>query len=425
MKKTTTGALLTALLATTGCQSYLRPFDDRPLPARAVLTRGGQSLEANGSELTLGPGPADIGLALGVELDEDDKGVIVGRKLSKESLLEPDDRIVYVVALDLMTGEPPKPTQPIESMSLDQLKARCDELSKWGERKMHAIDALLEEIEKRGGKPLEGPTPAEVRARENGHEVHAVADLQRYMCGLGWVGLELVVDHRGAERVVRVPLVETKQPVPFVTSDPTGSDARIAVAFRGVTLARLADWPRDRWPLHARSAEDLLVVRVDQGSPAARFGLRPLDVISSPEADFSKKVLAEGVVTITENKLLIPVRSPDGRERTLELRPFHDNPTDYWFPCLVSWQQDNDDAGEAGRLHFALGPFDALLHYSKSYAYAPDSDEYVLSSRFSFLTFFQHESTSCSSGRSAETRFDGILDYPRWKYFLDWADPAK
>jgi hypothetical protein len=90
----TLAALATLSLA--GCSSYLTDFDDTPLPARTAITRAGRELEVEDGRLSVRTGPGEVGPALGVELAEDEGGVVVNRVVRASSPLRPDDRIAFV-----------------------------------------------------------------------------------------------------------------------------------------------------------------------------------------------------------------------------------------------------------------------------------------------------------------------------------------
>lgn len=411
-------ALLLVTLLAPGCHSYLVPFDERPLPApEPVETRGGERLDVDGrGQLVLRPAAGDVAAALGAGLFEAEDGLVVTHRVRPETALRPDDRIVFAAAH--LRGDGAAVRRDYERAVEREVRpdpAWIDELHERGrgagppsERSFDAWspsqvaapgedEALAPAA--RGddvpGRPL--PTPAELRARPDGHPVAALADLEGYLVGLGWLELDLVVVRGGEEVVVRQELAEASEALPVRLWRPA------TARWHGLDVVRVADLPAARRPLLADDA-DYLVVRVARDAPAARAGLRPLDVVDPDalEALVDERADTEPVV-----------RAPDGREKRLRFQP-REAPTELWLPLLGSYQSDGV------RTHMGGGPLELSGHYSSKWEYEPTTDSYVQTFRWSFGAWIQGAGVRRASGVDEEYGIN-LLDGARARYFLDWA----
>lgn len=355
-------ALVLGLASTTGCTSYLGPYEDRPVPARSLEARNGARIELRDGALSLHTGRADAAGAYGVDLVQDDSGVSVGARLRADAELAPGDRILAA-----------RPTEA------------CVPGSRW-------------------------------------QPVHAVSDLAGYLCGLGWVELELRVQRGGAEVVLTSKPRDDARPLAIATtrfSSETGP-TRFDVALprlMGAEVSPLADWPEALRPTHASRGEttELLVTRVAQDSPAAIAGLLPGDVVvdSAFREDGATTAGHDRLHDVKSVEWLAIVRGADGRERGIEARR-STQPWDVWIPLLFSWQTDGV------RSHFGLGPTDALFHWSSrpQWSDATSSPERV--SRWSVLTMLQSERVTRPGGVSSHTSFQPVVDFARWFYYDEW-----
>lgn len=217
MKRT---ALALTLSLAVGCHSYLVPFDDRALPARAPLeTASGQRLAvAWDGELLARPARGDIGAALGVALYDDDEGVLVSNRLEAESRLEAGDRILWVAPRLPETGQAIQRSHS-ESLGLEvsgglsfseilaQDPANPIDYDSW---EPSAKPAALPPAEAEAT-----PSPAALRRLPAAHEVRSSEDLGDYLVGVGWLSLDLLVRRGEEELVVRAPLRLRQQWVPM------------------------------------------------------------------------------------------------------------------------------------------------------------------------------------------------------------------
>jgi hypothetical protein len=358
----TIGATI-CLLATAGCTSYLGPYEDRPLPARSVPTTGGGRLEVRDGEVSLHVGQGDIAQALGVELAQDDAGVLVTRRLRADAELAPGDRILSARAWD---GE------------------------------------------------------ADVSDEE---PVRVVSDLAGYTRGLGWVVLELRVMREGAEVVVKATPRDEEQKVCLEKDREHDSGLSVSLAARlmGAEVVSLATWPEAVRPAGARASEHL-VTRVSECSPAALAGLRPADVIVNSvftvdggEPYVGAAKTGDFFHQFTSVEWLFIVRDADGRERGIRAER-STRPWDVWIPGVFSYQSDGI------RSHVGLGPTDALLHWSTRPAFSEGTYTHQRLERFSFLTAVQVESTNRAGGGFTRSSFQPVIDLERFTYHSEWKD---
>jgi hypothetical protein len=266
-------------------------------------------------------------------------------------------------------------------------------------------------------RPAQPITPAEIRKRTGVHAVTCVADLQRYVVGLGWVALDLIVERDHRETAVRCKLEDEEENVPVIHMHP-GNGA----ALRGVDFCAVSDLPPDLRPTHAR-AEDAIVVRIAEGSRAARAGLRPLDampatlVVSQPTADEALRESIEaafGRHAAEPGHCTLDVRSPDGSTRSITLSTAEDRSV-AWIPILGIFEDDG------ARTHFGLGPFDDVVHYSRESVYSPEIDGYLTKSRCSIGTAIGWRSVVGPDGKRSEVFVDPIFDTARLDYFDVWS----
>ncbi len=210
-----------------------------------------------------------------------------------------------------------------------------------------------------------GPTPTAA--------VRSLADLEVFRGVVGSVHLDLEVRRAGqAAFVCATPRFE-RRPVPIVRVRLGWAEAL------GLELCSLEGWPERLLPERAGQGE-LLVLRVARDSPFGVQGVRPLDTIPPPRM------------------------MPAGREA----------PLDVWFPFLLSIQDDGR------RKHLGIGPLDVLFHASESREYNPDTDAYVVKSRWSLFTLLTRVSERSVGGTTRRTRFDPGPDEARTRYLLHW-----
>lgn len=360
--------LLAGLLLTQGCYSYVRPGDTTALPAWGwVPTQGGQRLDVDDAgALVSDYAPADIEAALGVTLTPGDGGVLVAAARSSTDgaivALEPGDVIVE--------ARPLAPWLPTE---------------------------------------LSVPDAAGVPVRD-------LEDLRGLAVGVEGLELELRVRRGDEHVVVRQPLREAA----LVAARPWAPALADAL---GVELARLDDWPASRLPEGA-GPEDYLVVRVGAGSPGARAGLRPLDVIDNERGlfDLHMRNIPPELAPIADALLaqiaqdpelqLVTVRAADGRAKRLELRPPR-APRDSGLLLLWSYQADH------ARSHLGLLPFDLLLHRSSDAQYDALADDFSVATRWSFLVLFQTQSASGGAQEGLSAQVNPLVDQSRGNYLFE------
>ncbi|MGE0708555.1 MAG: hypothetical protein AB7N76_22995 [Planctomycetota bacterium] len=403
--------LLALLLGSTGCHSYLMPFDDRPLPAKATLeTESGQRLALDWQgQLVVRPPRHDVGAALGVALFEDESGVVVSNQLRGDTPLQAGDRVLY--AAPLLPG------------SGAALVAAHERALRVLPNEPEAFDAYTPRLPRaRGGVAAAAAAaapalaPAELRAQAAAHPVRKVSDLVGYLCGAGWLQLDLLVSRAGEERVVRAPLRRTQEWVPVRPLQPDRT------RWRGVELVDIEDLPPTLRPAGAAQGE-VLVTRVARGAPLGRAGLRPLDVLTRQGADLllgrerDGRSLAD--VLDEEGEVSVGVRSPGARAaRQVAFEP-RGEPHQTWFPGLLSLQRDGT------RFHLGVGLFDVLLHASSELVYQPTQDRYVESSRWSILTLIQGGERRTEQGSVEWGGINFLVDDSRLSYFRDWFDTPR
>lgn len=408
-------ALALALSLCAGCHSYLVPFDDRALPARApVETASGQHLAvAWDGQLLARPARGDVGAALGVALHDDDEGVLVSNRLEPDSQLEAGDRILWVSPLLPARGEAIRRSHS-ESLErttggklsfgeiLAQDPAAPVSYDSWEPNTQPAV--VPEE------RP--SPSPAALRGLPAAHAVRSSEDLGDYLCGVGWLSLDLLVLRGEEELVVRAPLRLRQQ---WVATRPLRPDRS---RWRGVELVDVRDLPP---PLRPRGSEpgDVLVTRVARGAPLGVAGLRPLDLLGEEAANLLldrngslRDALERG------DELVLSVREPDGNPKLIEFTP-RSEPTNLWFPFLYSHQSDGS------RFHLGVGPLDMLFHASSSQVYLPTQDRYLESSRWSLLTLIQGGARRTEQGTEDWGGINFLVDDSRLNYFLEWFDTPR
>jgi len=409
-------ALALALSLCVGCHSYLVPFDDRALPARApVETASGQRLAvAWDGELLARPARGDIGAALGVALHDDDEGVLVSNRLEPDSRLEAGDRILWVAPRLPENGAAIRRSHG-ESLQLEvgpglsfsevlaQDPANPVSYDSWEPSAQQRVVPAERE---------EPPAPGVLRGLPAAHEVRSSEDLSDYLCGVGWLSLDLLVRRGEEELVVRAPLSLRQQWVPTRPLRPDRS------RWRGVELVDVRDLPP---PLRPRGSEpgDVLVTRVARGAPLGVAGLRPLDVLGEEAAGLLldrnlrlRDALERG------DELVLTVRGADGNPKLIEFSPRRE-PTNLWFPFLYSHQSDGS------RFHVGVGPLDVLFHASSSQVYLPTQDRYLKSSRWSLLTLIQGGARRTEQGTEDWGGINFLVDDSRLNYFLEWFDTPR
>lgn len=360
------------LLLTPGCYAFVRPGDTTPLPAWGwVPTANGQRLDVDDSgALVTGYAPADIEAALGVTLAPSSDGVTVAAVRSST-----DGAVVALERGDVILQVRP--------------------LAPW----------LPPDQTAQGAAPI---------------EVRDVDDLRGLAVGIEGLEVELRVRRGGEERVVRQPL---RAPTVVATRPwaPALADAL------GVQLARLDDWPASRRP-QAAGPEDYVVVRVAAGSPGARAGLRPLDVIDNERGLFDLHLgnippeltpIADALRAQLEQDpelQLITVRAADGRVKRLELHP-PEAPRDSGLLLLWGYQANHV------RTHFGLLPLDLLFHHSTEATYDPLADAFSVGRRWSLLTLFQVQSATGGAQEGLTFRMNPLIDEVRSAYLMERVFP--
>jgi len=435
--------------ALSGCRSYLRPMDLSPLPPCEAETEDGGRLRAEDGRLSLLPARHDAAALLGARLADDAQGrgvLVLGRTRSDAGgpggSLAAGDRIVHWAVAAPRGAEPttwtaggaggsgslpyPSVEAAVEgeargsASSFPGVRPRLDPRDiSWpspGDAESSAWRAALK---------VGPPTPEALRRAAVGAAVGSRRDL----AGIGALAdigaVDLVVVRGGREASVRARLRAEGTPLPTVPATlslapgfpsswgmtpPPGSLGRDI----GVEVVSLDGWPSRHSPRHATdtsarasrtSGPPLLVTRVATGSPLARAGLRPLDVIL--------EVLYRDDVTAEARALI--VRGPDGRTRTIAFtRRDPGSATDLWWPFLLSVQSDGR------RSHVGVGPLELLFHRSATERYDPATDAVVRTTRTSVLGTFAFVSDEGASGGDAALGMY-VVDPARFGYFGDWA----
>jgi hypothetical protein len=406
-------SLLALALLASGCHSYLLPFDDRPLPARGSLeTESGQRLAvAYDGELLARPPRGDVGAALGVGLFADEAGLVVSNQLHPDTPLIPGDKILWVA--------------PVFPARAGRKIARLHEAALLGDS-LADVEEGFDQFSlprSRGAEPGRR-TPEALRQAAGAHGVKHHDDLRGYLCGLGWLNLDLLVARGDEQIVVRVALERREAWVP---TRPLKSDRS---RWRGLALVGVEELPPALRPTGSVSGE-VLVTRVARGSPLGRAGLRPLDVLTTRAADlllsrhkdlltqlFPKASSSFGQTLEEDGAILVAARTPDGTLKQLEFVP-RQAPTDLWFPFLFSQQNDGT------RSHLGVGPLDMLFHTSDELVYLPTQDRYLRSSRWSVLTIFQGGARRTNQGTEDWGGINFLVDDSRIRYFKDWMDTPR
>lgn len=355
-----------------GCYAYVRPGDTTPIPARGwVETSGGQRLDIDDSgALVVGYAPGDIEAALGVTLAESKDGVRVAAVRSQSG-----GAVVSLEAGDvLLEARPLAPWLPPDRVVDD------------------AAPIVVRELD----------------------------DLRGLAVGVEGLEVELRVRRGDRELVVRQPLHAPS----LVAARPWAPELAGRL---GVELARLDDWPESRRPRGAGPG-DYLVVRVGAGSPGARLGLRPLDVIENDRGLFDLHMgnfppemapIVDAIKVQLEQDpelQLVSVRAADGRVKRLALRP-PEAPRDSGLLLLWSYQANHV------RTHLGLLPLDLLFHHSTDASYDPLVDDFSVGRRWSFLTLFQVQSTSGGAQEGLTFRLNPLIDEVRARYLGERAFP--
>ena len=394
------GALLLLWLpALAGCHGYLLPFDERPLPAARELESAGGGrvgLDAEG-RLVVRPAPGDLGAVLGVGLQETGQGLLVTHRLDAAALLEPEDLIVACAA-ELPDGEPVRRAHR-EALTAE-LVGRVASLAaaeKPGQVPTPeggsggGLAAFDPHAEAGPGGVADVSSVALVRARAACHPVRTAGDLRGYLTGAPWVVLDLVVRRGEAELVVRQPVRAPEEwfPVPEFRAE--------VGRWHGLAASRLGDWPPERRPAWA-APEDLVIVRVVRDAPAARAGLRPLDVVPAGEWE---RLLQGGP------DAPVRVRAADGAWKSLPPFAPREAPRDLYLPLLFSYERDG------ARAHLGLGPGDLLWHWSSQLDYDPHTDTYEETWRWSAGTSIQGAGVRAPSGTRETAGINLFLDGAR------------
>lgn len=398
---------LVPLLLLAGCHGYLLPFDERPLPAARELACSGGGrvgLDAEG-RLVLRPSPGDVAAALGVGLQETDAGLVVTHRLRTDALLEPED-VIVACAAELPPGEPVRRAHR-EALTGELVGRNALPFPRESPGQIPDQPLAPGAFEAFTPAPPEEPgflsaggiaalaSAGAVRARATCHEVTSTADLRGYLAGAPWVVLDLVVRRGDREVVVRQPLVEPEEWFPVAEHRPEVG------RWHGVAVSRLADWPLERRPAWA-DADDLVVVRVVRDAPAARAGLRPLDVV--PRSEWPRLLEGESV----------SVRRADGQPKQLPPFPERDAPADLYIPLLLSFEYDGH------RTHIGVGPFDFLWHWSSREEYEPETDSYEKTWRWSAGTSIQGAGIR-EAGGVRETAGVNLFDGARMEFAAELA----
>ena len=392
------------LLLCAGCHGYLLPFDERPLPARRELICAGGGrigLDAAG-RLVLRPAPGDVSAALGVGLQETTLGLIVTHRLRPDALLEPDD-LILACAAELPPGGPVRrahrealTAELVGRGTLLPVREKPGQVPEDDDapRRQGGFEAFDPHAVPQGATAASVTSADQVRSRAACHPVRGLTDLQGYLAGAPWVVLDLVVRRGAGEVVVRQPLAEPEEwfPVPEHQAD--------VARWHGLAVSRLGDWPEERRPAWA-TPEDLVVVRAVRDAPAARAGLRPLDVV--PAAEWPR-LLAGGEGDP------VRVRTADGAWRTLQPFATRGAPTDLWLPFLLSWEADG------ARTHVGLGPCDFLWHWSRRTDYDPACDAYEETWRWSAGSSIQGAGVDQPGGRRETAGINLFLDGARLEF---------
>jgi hypothetical protein len=341
-----------------GCADYLGPYEDRPLPARSIPLADGGELALENGDVSLHTGRRDPGSALGVALEEDASGVVVTNRLRKDAELAPGDRILTVTA-----------TVP-------------------------------------------GGTDRAPVAR--------IADLRGWLCGLGWLELELEVRRGEATVLVRTTPRDVIRRVPVeLRHSAWDSEPVVALswpALYGAEVCSLRDWPEELLPPGARRTESL-VLRVAQCSSAGLAGLVPGDVVVEERVRHMGKKINRGRDLLHQLDSFVwdlRVRGVDGRERAIPIE--HVRTSEEWIPGVMSYLSDGI------RWHFGLGPFDLLYHSSSRPSFAEDSDVHERVERMSFLTIIQWDRTTRGAGPYVRSAFQPFIDLERAAYYKEWLD---
>lgn len=420
-------------LVASGCHGYLLPYDERPLPAQSTVeTLSGQRLSVAGDgQLMSRPGRGDVAAALGVALYDAPEGLFVANALVAGGGLKRGDRILWAVAalpkagkllhdehravVNFAAREGAEASdfdnyQQLEPNSYSQVNSKLDSKLNFGASEPEKAVARPEDL-----KPSPPPTPSEFRGQVGAHAVARSADLRGYVSGAGWLELDLLVEREGKESVLRVPLARREAWVPTRPRLPDRG------RWRGLELVRVSTLPTGLQPRSALPG-DVLVTRVARSSPLGEAGLRPLDLISSDDADMLLGGAASGSLSqrLREaGSVELQARAPDGRTKRLEFQP-RQEPTQLWFPLAFAYER-----GTSG-YHFGLGWWDVLFHASGRTEYSPALDDYVETSRWSFLTMLSGGESRTEEGTVRQVGINLIIDLVRLRYFEEWFEtPAK
>jgi len=393
--------LLLCVISSSGCGSFLLPFDERPLPApRSLETASGERIDLDREgRLIVRPERGDVGLALGVGLSEEEGGVVVTHRLLPGTALQPGDRILRVwarvpPAAAVAAAYRSSAQGALEGTRAEPLSSLRDALD---ERKVVQVSGAA--FDRSVRNTVLSPTTADLAPvdsatiRARGHPVRQLGDLRGYASAGEWLTLDLLVERGGAEVALRARLRVRPQPLFVRPWSPS------ATRFQGVELVAVAELEPALRPLYALP-EHLLVSRVARDAPSARGGLRPLDLVA-----------LEDVHSLLTGER-VEVLKPDGSRREVRATP-RSVPTEVWIPLLFTYQDDGV------RTHVGLGPWDTTFHYSSRSDYEPTTDSYVSRWRWSLGTSVQNTGVSSTTGTVHSGGVSLLMDGVRMDYLLD------
>ena len=346
------------LFACCGCHGYLRKPRRQLLPSGALLTRDGSELRADQGTLRLRIAPGDIEGILGVSLSETDAGLLVVDQLRGNTPLRSGDRLTTVLA----ATDSPYTLSAIHS-----------------DPAAEPIDSL--------------PTLAPYALTPEGQALH------------------LAVQRGGEEVAIAIPI---NRQLPLKGN----AYAWFISSKYGIELIELDNWVDGSLPRHANSG-DYLVLAVQEDSPAALAGLRPLDVIPVPpsrDRDLIRARLREGRFGTLGSSDGFRVLRQDGEHR-IAVTPYYE-PQNIWIPLIFSYESDGR------RSHIGLGPLDVIYHSSSQKEYDVDSDAFVTRSRWSLLTCFRGVRHELPTGTSEDLGVSLILDPARTLYLGEYLTPS-